>query len=221
VRISVVIPTLDEASRVESAVQSAVAAGCEVVVSDGGSRDETLSLARAAGASVVLSEPGRARQLQAGLRDATGDVVVFLHADTRLPDGWRRPLEAALQDPAVAGGAFGLRFQGAGAALRFLEWGVRWRVRLFGLPYGDQAIFVHLGVLEMIGGVPQAPFMEDLDLVQRMKTHGRVVILPAQVETSPRRYEGRALRHMLRNWGVLLGWRLGVDRNRLLGWYTG
>ncbi len=190
-------------------------------MADGGSRDETVSLADAAGARVVVSEPGRARQLRAGVAEAGGDVLLFLHADTRLPQGWRRAVEGALLDPAVAGGAFSLRFAGAGPALRFLEFGVRWRNRLFRLPYGDQAIFVHRSVLDMIGGIPETPFMEDLDLVQRMKRHGRLVILPEAVETSARRYERGALRHMLRNWAALVGWRLGIDRDRLLGWYAG
>ena len=220
VTIAVVIPALDEAESVADAVASAQGPGVDVVVVDGGSRDATAARARAAGARVLASPPGRARQLAAGARQATGDVVLFLHADTRLPPGWHGALRRACGDPRVAGGAFGLRFAGGGAGLRLVEWGARLRGRLLRLPYGDQALWVRRAVLEAIGGVPQAPIMEDLDLVRAVRRHGRWASLPLAVETSPRRYRGRVLRHMLRNWLALLAWRVGVDRARVADWYA-
>jgi rSAM/selenodomain-associated transferase 2 len=225
VEIAVVIPTLDEEAHVAAAVASAVgeAAGgaVDVVVADGGSRDATVARARDAGARIVASAPGRARQLNAGLEEAVGDAVVFLHADSRLPEGWRRAVTLALAEPAVAGGAFRLRFEGDGLPLRFLEWGVRLRLRFGGLPYGDQALFARRSLLDALGGVPEAPIMEDLDLAREIRRHGRLVILPLAVRTSARRYRGRVLRHMLRNWLALAGWRLGLDRARLAAWYAG
>ena len=219
-RITVVIPAFEEEGRVADAVRSAQGPDIDVVVVDGGSRDATLERARAAGAETRRAEPGRARQLQTGAEDAAGEAVVFLHADTRLPPGWADAVRGCLADPGVAGGAFGLRFQEAGARLRFIELGVRLRVALFGMPYGDQALFVRRSVLEKVGGVPQAPIMEDLDLARATRRHGRLVVLPDEVVTAARRYAGRPLLHMLRNWAALLAWRCGLDRRRVAAWYA-
>jgi rSAM/selenodomain-associated transferase 2 len=219
VRIAVVIPAVDEAERIRDAVSSAQVPDAQVWVVDGGSRDATLARAAAAGARTLAAPRGRARQLEYGWRASRGEVVLFLHADSRLPAGWAEAVRAALADPGVAGGAFRLRFDGAGAALRWLERGAWLRARAFGLPYGDQALFARRAALEAAGGVPQAPIMEDLDLVRALRRQGRLVLLPLAVTTSPRRYRGRALRHMLRNWVALAAWRLGVDRARVAAWY--
>src|SRR5262245_1258871 len=220
VRLSVVIPALDEAGAVAEAVRSAAAEGAEVIVADGGSSDGTRERAAAAGATIVRSSPGRARQLGVGAGEARGEVVLFLHADTVLPPGWRREVEASLRDPRVAGGCFRFGFDARSPALALVEWGARLRVRLFGLPYGDQAIFVRRCVLERIGGVPQAPLMEDLDLVRALKREGRLAQLPLAIATSARRYRERgALRTWWRNALALCAWRLGLDRERVAAWY--
>jgi rSAM/selenodomain-associated transferase 2 len=226
VRIAVVIPTLREADHIQDAVRSARAPGVEVIVADGGSRDATCERAREAGARVVASAPGRARQLQAGAL-ATTDVeaILFLHADTQLPEGWTDAVVGALAVPGVAGGAFAFRFAERGTGLRFIglrfiEWGVRLRLALARLPYGDQAIFVRRDAFDAMGGVPQAPIMEDLDLVREIRRRGKLVLLPLAVWTSARRYRQRGiLRTWLRNTAALTAWRLGVDRERLAAWY--
>jgi len=216
-----VIPTLREADHVQDAVRSARAPGVEVIVADGGSRDATRERALEAGARVVASAPGRARQLQAGAL-ATTDVeaILFLHADTQLPEGWADAVARALAAPGVAGGAFAFRFAERGPGLRFIEWGVRLRLALTRLPYGDQAIFVRRDALDAMGGVPQSPIMEDLDLVREIRRRGKLVLLPLAVVTSARRYRQRGiLRTWLRNTAALTAWRLGVDRERLAAWY--
>ena len=215
------IPTLREADHVQDAVRSARAPGVEVIVADGGSRDATRERALEAGARVVASAPGRARQLQAGAL-ATTDVeaILFLHADTQLPEGWADAVACALAAPGVAGGAFAFRFAERGPGLRFIEWGVRLRLALTRLPYGDQAIFVRRDALDAMGGVPQSPIMEDLDLVREIRRRGKLVLLPLAVVTSARRYRQRGiLRTWLRNTAALTAWRLGVDRERLAAWY--
>lgn len=221
-RIAVVIPALQEADRIEAAVRSASAQRVEVVVADGGSRDGTRMRAEAAGARVVVTEAGRARQLEAGVRaaDPRADAFLFLHADTRLPDGHADHIRDALSDPAVAGGAFRFRFDERSPALRLVEWGVRVRTELARLPYGDQGIFVRRSVLDAIGGVPQVPIMEDLDLVRAIRRHGRLALLDAPAVTSARRYRQRGVaRTVCRNTIAVAGFALGVDRARLAAWY--
>jgi rSAM/selenodomain-associated transferase 2 len=223
VKISVVIPTLDEASQIEAAVAAGRAPEVEIIVVDGGSKDGTPKLAAAAGARVISSPPGRARQLEAGARESRGEVILFLHADTRLPQGWSRCVDGALEDPGIVGGAFRFRFDRSGERhtllLRLIEWGARLRSGLLGLPYGDQALFVRRDLLDSIGGVPQAPIMEDLDLVQAMKRAGRLALLATPAVTSARRHRaGGPLRVAMRHVGLALGWRFGVDRDRLAAW---
>jgi len=220
VKLSVVVPALDEAAEIEAAVGGALAEGAEVLVVDGGSRDPTSRLAAQAGATVLHSSPGRARQLGVGAMNARGEVVLFLHADTRLPRGWATAVRDALADTAVVGGAFRFGFDRPGPLLRVVEWGTRLRVTLFRLPYGDQALFVRRSVLEAIGGVPQVPIMEDLDLVREMKGRGRIALLALPVTTSARRYRARGIaRTVLRNAVASSAWALGLERARVAAWY--
>jgi rSAM/selenodomain-associated transferase 2 len=220
VRIAVVIPTLEEADRVEQAIESARAPGVEIIVADGGSRDTTRARAEAAGARVVTAPRGRARQLAAGASATGAETILFLHADTRLPPGWAPAVGAAFAEPRVVGGAFRFRFAEAGLALRVVEWGVRVRLALGGPPYGDQALFVRRAELDAIGGVPQVPILEDLELVRALRRRGRLVLLPLAAVTSARRYlERGVLRTVTRNTGALLAFALGLDHARVAAWY--
>lgn len=214
--ISVVIPTLDEAERIAALVGSLLRDGVEVIVVDGGSADATPALAREAGASVLESDRGRAAQLRRGSENANGDLILFLHADTRLSAGWHDALLRAARDPECAGGAFAFRLAENGFFFRWIEFWVAVRNRFFRLPYGDQAIFLRKAVLEAIGGVPNVPILEDLDLVRGIKAHGRLTLLPLPATTSGRRYaRGRGLRTLVQHQWALLGWLLGWDRARL------
>jgi len=219
VKLAVVIPALDEADSVAGAVASAAVGPVEVVVVDGGSRDGTREIAARAGARVIESAPGRARQLQAGVQASDSEILLFLHADTRLPAGFDPAVRAACGPPEVVGGAFRLRFDQRTPALRFIEWGARLRVALFDLPYGDQALFVRRTALDAIGGVPQVGFMEDLDLVKALRRLGRLIILPLPATTSARRYRARGVwRTMALHWLAAGAWTLGVDRSRIARW---
>jgi len=216
----VVIPALNEANRVVAAVESAGAPGVEVIVVDGGSRDATRERAAAAGARVVESAAGRAEQLAAGVRASGGDVLLLLHADSRLPLGFDGAVAKALEDVRTIGGAFRLRFEERGWALRAIEWGVGLRVAICGLPYGDQALFLRRRALEAIGGIPRAAIMEDLDLVRAMRSRGRLALLDLAVTTSGRRYSDRGVARTLgRNALALAAWRLRIDRQRIADWY--
>lgn len=213
------IPALHEADRVRAAVTSAIAPGVEVVVVDGGSRDATVARAREAGARVLASPPGRARQMAAGVGATRAEVILFLHADTTLPPGWPGAVTGALADPGVVGGAFRLRFDEDGPALRLIAWGARLRAAALGLPYGDQALFVRRAALDAVGGVPQVPLMEDVDLVRALRARGRLALRPEAVTTSARRYrEGGVLRTWLRHAAALGADALGVERARIARW---
>jgi rSAM/selenodomain-associated transferase 2 len=229
VKIAVVIPALDEADRIQPSIESAHAPEVDVLVVDGGSRDSTREVAREAGARVIPSRPGRAPQLATGVAETTAEVVLFLHSDTRLPEGWVDAVRGALADPAVAGGAFAFSFgadesrsRATRALLAFVEWGVRLRLTLLGLPYGDQGLFARRTALVAAGGVPQVPIMEDLDLVAALRRQGEIRLLSEPVVTSARRYLARGvLRTMLRNWLALAAWRLGLPRDAVARWYAG
>ena len=223
VEIAVVIPALDESAVIADAIASASAPGVQVVVVDGGSRDGTAGRARALGAEVIVSAPGRARQLQRGFEHSRGEVVLFLHADTCLPAGWDVAVREVLADPGVSGGAFrfgfGVSTEKLGWALRLVELGTHMRHVAFGLPYGDQGIFVRREVVEAIGGIPQVALMEDLDLISAMKRQGRLARVAGSVVTSPRRYARHGVGRTVFWHSVALAARAaGVERERIAGW---
>ncbi len=234
VRLAVVIPARDEAPSIAETIAGARRAhphapdgrtqgdeaGLEIIVVDGGSLDHTSDRARAAGARVLHGQSGRARQLEAGWRATEAEIVLFLHADTELCPGAGAAIESALRDPGVVGGAFRLTFRERSAGLRVIEWGAALRHRLFGLPYGDQGLFVRRETLVAIGGVPQSPIMEDLDLVAKLRRRGRLVAVRLPVRTSARRYLANGvLRTWFRNTLALAAWHLGIDRERVAAWY--
>ncbi|MDP3937495.1 MAG: TIGR04283 family arsenosugar biosynthesis glycosyltransferase [Deltaproteobacteria bacterium] len=200
--LSIIIPVLDEAAIIAGTVMRARATGAaEIIVVDGGSKDATAGNAAKAGARVIASAPGRARQQNAGAAAAAGDALLFLHADTALPGNALERVQRVLGDPAVALGAFRLGYDRDDWGTRFLVFGADLRMRLFRLPYGDQALFLRRETFRSLGGFRDLPAMEDLCLVTRAKRSGRVVVAPERVRTSPRAYDRVGLfRIMLRNW---------------------
>jgi rSAM/selenodomain-associated transferase 2 len=220
--LSVIVPTLDE----EAALGATLAAlgrlrgAVEVIVVDGGSRDGTVAIARAGGVRVLTTGRGRGAQLHAGAVAARGDVLWFVHADTLVPaDGAGRILRA-LRDPAVVGGHFRLRFEGAGWASSFLT-ALQPVFGALGLVYGDAAIFVRRRDYGRAGGFRPYPLFEDLDLVQRLRRRGRFVGLRAAVVASSRRFAGRNFPLTFARWVALqLLYGMGVSPERLSGHYA-
>ena len=201
-RLSVVIPTLQEAQNVAEAVRNAQAAGAdEVIVADGGSTDATPDRARAAGARVVTAPRGRGLQQNAGAAAATGDLLCFLHADARLTPAAGAAIRRALQDPAVVGGNFRIRFGPTlhGRVLAAFYHVIR-QLRVF---YGDSAIFCRAGAFHTVGGFPPYPIMEDLAFVHRLYRLGRMAYLPQPVCASPRRWERSGIAHSWASWIVI------------------
>jgi len=220
VNISIIIPTLNEEATIRELAESLgrLRSDFEVVVADGGSEDATVSLLRQLGMRVIETSRGRGRQMNAGAKLASGDVLLFLHADTRLPEGALAMIEDLLRDERVCGGNFSLVFDGETREARLLTW-LYPLLRLGGMCYGDSAIFVRRNVFEQLGGYRDYPIFEDCDLYQRMRRVGRFVRLNAAAVTSSRRFEGRFVRTFAL-WAMMqiLYW-LGVDPNRLNRWY--
>ncbi|MGB3311217.1 MAG: TIGR04283 family arsenosugar biosynthesis glycosyltransferase [Nodosilinea sp.] len=219
--ISIVIPALNEATNLPSVLNAIyAAASVEVVVVDGGSSDGTAQVARAMGARVVESAPGRSHQMNQGARAAKGPLLIFLHADTRLPKGFDQAIRQTLAQPGVVAGAFTLAIDSPRRGLRWVEWGVNLRSRYLHMPYGDQAIFLKAEVFHQLGGFPDLPMMEDFELVRRLRKLGKVAIAPAAVVTSDRRWRSLGvLRTTLANQVMVISYLLGVDPHRLARWY--
>jgi rSAM/selenodomain-associated transferase 2 len=218
VSISIVIPTLDEEELLPVAIESVRRDAAEVLVVDGGSTDRTCAVAAAAGARVLESSPGRGLQLDRGAREARGDWVVFLHADTRLEGGWREALFGL--GPRVVGGAFRFGLDTRRPGRRYAEWAVGLRCRWLGVPFGDQAIFCRRAAYAAAGGFPPEPLFEDLAFVRRLRRLGPTVILPSRAVTSARRWERDGpLVTTLRNNALVLLFLAGVSPRRLAAIY--
>lgn len=217
-QVSVIIPALDEEALIGETVRRVRAAGpAEVIVVDGGSGDATVAIAEREGARILRTEKGRARQQNAGAAMASGDALLFLHADTQLPERALARVQEVLSDEAVALGAFRLGFDRNDWGMRFLVFGADLRMRLFRLPYGDQALFLRRETFMRLAGFRDVPAMEDLCLVRRAKRLGRVVVVPERVRTSPRAYDRHGLlRNMLWNWRAASLFALGVGPERLV-----
>lgn len=221
--LSVVVPMLNEAAALPALLnhlRHLQANGAEVVLVDGGSHDDSTSLARAAGFTVVEAERGRARQMNAGARHAHGDIVLFLHADTRLPDGAMHQVIQALapasspeaHSPAPVWGRFDVRISGRSPWLRVVARMMNLRSRLTGIATGDQAIFVQRGAFEACGGFPEQPLMEDIELSRRLKRLSRPACLRARALTSGRRWESRGVwRTIVLMWRLRLAYWLGAS----------
>ena len=215
--LSIVIPALNE-ERCIGDTLSAIGdhAAVEVIVVDGGSSDNTVSLAETYGAQVMCAARGRALQMNAGAAAAHGQILLFLHADTRLPLGYLREVRRMLSLADTSAGAFQLGIDGSRFVYRLIEWGSNLRSRFRQMPYGDQGIFMRRETFELIGGYPEMPILEDYALVRRLLRLGRVRIAGGIAMTSARRWKksgpwALTLRHRL----ILLGYKAGVDPARL------
>ncbi|MCH8149494.1 MAG: TIGR04283 family arsenosugar biosynthesis glycosyltransferase [Planctomycetes bacterium] len=219
-RISVIIPARNEERNLPPVLLRVFEEPVwEVIVVDGGSTDNTQQVATDLGATVLVSELGRGRQLHTGAAAATGDVLLFLHADTMLPKQFQKHVIAALLDPQVAAGAFKLHIDDDRRSFRFIERLVQLRSRYRQMPYGDQAIFMRAKTYHRAGGFPDIPLMEDYDLIRRLRRLGRIRIAPAAVKTSARRWQELGiLRATLTNQLCLVAFRLGVSPKRLASW---
>lgn len=218
-RLAIVVPSLNEEGALRRNLPAALAAADEVVVSDGGSTDGSLEVARELGARVVCGPSGRGGQLNRGAAAAEADILLFLHADTTLPPGAAEAVREAVGNGA-AGGAFLVRFdvdrplQRLGARL------INLRTRLVRLPLGDQAQFATRRELERLGGYRDWPILEDLDFALRLRRTGRMAVLDGPVTTAARRFlEQGTVRTVATNWLIWILFLLGVSPHRLARLY--
>lgn len=217
--ISVIIPALNEAQRIEQCIASVRAQPevAEIIVVDGGSTDDTVQRARRL-ATVLVSARGRAAQMNAGARAAAGDVYLFLHADSHLHANAFAAMNAALSDAAVVGGTFTLRFDTDGTLLDLYALCTRLPLRVF--RYGDQGVFVRQAVFATLGGYRAMPIMEDVDFIARLRGAGHTALVHTPVTTSARRFTRLGvIRQQLLNTALVGLYSCGVSPERLAHWY--
>ena len=218
-RLSIVIPVLDDADALRLSLPRALDSADQVVVVDGGSSDDSCRVARELGAVVVESAAGRGVQLNRGAEQADGEVLIFLHADSELPADARSQIESAIAD-GYQGGGSQIRFDVAGPLLRFGAGWINSRTRLTRLPLGDQAQFVTSEAFADVGGFNDWPILEDLDFMRRLKRSHRVAVLPGPVITSSRRFRRLgSLKTITINWAIWTLYAAGMAPERLSRWY--
>ena len=211
--VSVIIPTFNEKSTIGKTIKSIKSdnQSTEVIVSDGGSRDNTTGIAKAYGALIVESPRGRGTQMDKGAEIAKGDILLFLHSDTVLPQNWEDLIVDALKADNIVGGAFSFKTDGIGFKYRILEKLVALRNKSVKLIYGDQAIFVNKAAFKAVGGFNSLPLMEDIDLVKRLRQTGKFIVLPDEAITSSRRWQKHGfIRTSIRNLFYIFLYYIGI-----------
>jgi rSAM/selenodomain-associated transferase 2 len=214
-KLSIIVPMLNEAPVLPHLLAHLLPlrrVGVEVVLADGGSEDGSAAIAACAGFAVVRAERGRARQMNAGAAAASGDVLLFLHADTRLPDGAIQLIDAALADGRHAWGRFDVEFDLRTWTMKATAFGMNLRSRLSGIATGDQALFMTRAVFDAIGGFPDQPLMEDVEITSRLRRRSRAACIRRPVLTSARRWQSRGpWRTILLMWRLRLAYRFGAS----------
>jgi rSAM/selenodomain-associated transferase 2 len=220
--ISVIVPIKDEPPEIVlHLARFAASAGCELIVVEGAGDSPAGELLRSAGARLVVCRGSRGSRLARAVLEARGDVLFFLHADSRPPDDALELIRQTL-DRGCSAGAFSLAYEDADFRMRWIASWANLRSRLFRLPFGDQGIFCRRQAYEAAGGFRDMPVCDDVDLVRRLRRSGRFVVRPEATRTSSRRYRERgAFRQVLRVWGVVGGYYIGVSPEKLGRWYYG
>jgi hypothetical protein len=219
--LAVIIPALNEAELIGDTL-AAVSKDpqAEILVVDGGSTDATPDIAAVSGARVLRAQPPRSVQMNAGAVAARGAILLFLHADTRLPPDFAAQVRRTLAVPGAVAGAFRLKIDSSAPGLRLIERVANWRSQWLQLPYGDQAIFLTRENFWRAGGFQPLPIMEDYELVRRLRRLGRILPAPASAVTSARRWRQiGAFKTWLINQRVVIGHCMGVAPERLALWY--
>lgn len=220
-RISVIIPALNEEKSISATIKSIMPLRPhEVIVVDGGSTDRTIAVCRELGIRALLSPRGRATQMNLGARQATGEVLLFIHADTQLPSSALDDIGLALSDARIVGGRFDVRLEGKHWMLKLIGAMISLRSRISRVATGDQGIFVRRDVFAELGGYPDLPLMEDIALSRALKRRGRLACLRSRVVTSARRWEAEGIwRTIFKMWALKSLYLVGISPLRLKRYY--
>jgi len=223
--LSIIIPALNEAAHITATLENLQPLrrrGVEVIVADGGSADATVALAQNAADRVIAAERGRARQMNAGAAVAQGEILCFLHADTRLPENADGLMIGGLSRSRRSWGRFDVDIAGRHPMLKVIATMMNWRSRLTGIATGDQALFITRSLFEAVGHFPDIPLMEDIALSRQLKVYSRPLCIAHRLTTSGRRWEEQGLwRTVLLMWRLRLAYRLGADPHELAARYAG
>jgi rSAM/selenodomain-associated transferase 2 len=219
--LSIIIPTLNEEGTLRDTLAPLTCClDCEIIVVDGGSSDNTVPIAKALRVKTRESPASRALQMNKGAREAKGEILLFLHADTLLPPDFKDQVLETLGRKGVIAGAFKLAIDHPGQGARLVEKSANWRARFLQLPYGDQAIFISKENFLKHGGFTEVEFLEDLILVRRLQKHGKIATAKAWVITSGRRWKRLGLlKTTLVNQMIIIGYLLGFSIPRLKKFY--
>lgn len=224
IKISIIIPVLNEENFIVKTLNNLqINEAIEVIVVDGGSKDNTVQLVRNMGVKIIqLTQASRSLQMNQGALLATGNILLFLHADTILPQRYDELILNSFSNSKIVGGAFKLKIDLSLFSLRLIEILVNWRSQILSIPYGDQGIFVKTLVFREIGGFTNFPIMEDFEFIQKLNKRGKIVIVSAKVVTSGRRWQKLGVvKTTLINQLIILGYYLGVPLKKLAQWYRG
>jgi rSAM/selenodomain-associated transferase 2 len=217
VKISIVIPVINESALIVNTIERAWETKCdEVIIADGGSTDGTLELAREQNCQAISCPPGRGPQLNAGARLATGEVILFLHADGWLKENACQQIRNSKKLNEQPWGGFRQRIENSQTRYRLLEKGNSLRVQLQGLVYGDQGMFVTKPAFDRVDGFPDLPLMEDFEISRQLSKISRPLLLPGPINVGARRWEENGvIRQTLKNWTIAMQYRLGVSADKL------
>jgi len=220
---SIIIPVLHEAKNINLSLEDLkhFEEKFEIIVVEGNPERETIDNIRNKGIKILISEAGRGRQMNTGAASAGGEILIFLHADTRLPVTALDCIRHALQKKEYVGGAFDLGIRSDNLILKVIAKCASLRSRLTRIPYGDQAIFIRKDYFNNIGGYKEIPLMEDVELMQRIKKRGdKICIFSDRVFTSPRRWEKEGIIYCtLRNWIIIILYLIGISPDKLARYY--
>ena len=221
-KISIVIPTLNEALILEDSLRAISDLNPhEIIVADGGSTDTTVSVAHNIATRVITSKPGRAHQMNAGAEKATGDILLFMHADSKLTWGSFRRMKKTMTPTGIAGGAFSLQIESKKTSLKVISLLATWRAKYLNLVYGDQTIFVRTDVFQKMGGFSPLPICEDLDFFRRLSQQGKILLLKEKTHASARRWKAEGILYTtLRNIAIGSLFLLGFSPQTLSKWYS-
>lgn len=219
--LSIIIPTLNEGVNIVKTLEcTARSPNVEVIVVDGGSKDGTVELAKSWGAVLLTSSPNRALQMNAGAYIAKGKILLFLHADTLLPKEFHSHIKRIINTPGAVAGAFRLRIDAESHGFRLIEELANWRTSFFQMAYGDQGIFLKAKTFHEIKSFPQIAIMEDFNLIRQLRKRGNIMLAPASVITSARRWEKLGIiKTTLINKAVVSAYWMGIKPSYIAKWY--